>query len=418
VALLCSAKKSYDGYKVYQYVPRVAADKVKLDTLFSQLSSTLDIWHEPKTFGDNADIMVAPVYQQLVEEFFTERNMKFSVIVEDVGATMKEPSTSFYSPGVLSTFDYDIYHSEVEISNWADDFAAAHPNFVEKVVMGTSYELRDIVGLKFSTGPNRPIFFQGGIHAREWISPATMINLARKFAEEYEGGNPDVVNILENYDVYILPVLNADGYSYSFTDDRMWRKNRNPNGGARCKGVDLNRNYDYQWGGDGANGIKCDGVYYGTGPLSEPETSSTDAFYHAMSDLFGGPVAFIDFHSYGQFWMWPWGYEVGLPDTNDRVAQEAAAVDATVALKAVSNTKYTLQNSGEMYAAAGAGEDYGYGSLHAKYSYCVELRPSNANVGFELPENEIYGTGEETFAGVIGLLKYIFNNDRNAIANP
>ena len=46
----------------------------------------------------------------------------------------------------------------------------------------------------------------------------------------------------------ILPCLNPDGYRYSYTSERYWRKNRNTNGGSSCKGVDLNRNYDIQWG--------------------------------------------------------------------------------------------------------------------------------------------------------------------------
>ena len=127
------------------------------------------------------------------------------------------------------------------------------------------------------TGVNRPaVWIDGGIHAREWISPATghyseflkgkplfhyfVISVAvsliiRELVEDYDN-NRDIV---DNLDVYIMPVANPDGYEYSRTTDRMWRKTRS--GSGSCIGVDPNRNWGYKWGGQGASRDPCRETY-------------------------------------------------------------------------------------------------------------------------------------------------------------
>ncbi|WP_223119965.1 M14 family zinc carboxypeptidase, partial [Salmonella sp. S146_54837] len=178
------------------------------------------------------------------------------------------------------------------------------------------------------------------------------------FVENY-GVDAKVTSILDFYDIYIVPSLNQDGYLYTWTNDRMWRKNRNPLDGGLCAGVDLNRNWDVDFGGDGANNLKCSEVHHGPGPLSEPETAGMDAFAQVLQAKSGVHV-FIDFHSYGQFWMWPWGYRLNLPPTPDHDMQLNGAVIATTALNSMYGTTYTVQPSALMYAAAGATEDWAY----------------------------------------------------------
>ena len=69
-------------------------------------------------------------------------------------------------------------------------------------------------------------------------------------------------------------MLNPDGYAFTWDGDRMWRKNRNPNNGSSCKGVDLNRNYDAEWMHAGSSSSKCSSVYAGTSAFSEPESQA------------------------------------------------------------------------------------------------------------------------------------------------
>ena len=94
-------------------------------------------------------------------------------------------------------------------------------------------------------------YIGGGIHAREWISPATAMYIATYFTEMY-GTDSELTAILDKVTFHIVPMQNPDGYEYSHTNERLWRKNRRDNGGG-VYGVDLNRNFDWQWGGESNN---------------------------------------------------------------------------------------------------------------------------------------------------------------------
>ena len=110
-----------------------------------------------------------------------------------------------------------------------------------------------------------------------------------------------------------MPFVNPDGYAFTRTTDRMWRKNRNPTtpcsfstlGRGRGRGVDLNRNYEYQWNTVGSSGDPCSVVHHGTGPFSEPETQAVRDFLMARKEKI---IVFNSIHSYSQMVFVPWGY--------------------------------------------------------------------------------------------------------------
>ena len=105
-----------------------------------------------------------------------------------------------------------------------------------------------------------------GIHAREWIAPAVAAYVIQQLSESKEAHK-----YIDKFNFYLLPVANPDGYEYTRQsvrklicwvlgfelirmlflqeDNRMWRKNRRKNEGSKCYGVDLNRNFDFKFGG-------------------------------------------------------------------------------------------------------------------------------------------------------------------------
>lgn len=113
-----------------------------------------------------------------------------------------------------------------------------------------------------------------GIHAREWISVASVSYIINELVENKDSLDKE----LQDTDFYIVPLLNPDGYEYSHESERLWRKNRRRNLGAFCVGTDLNRNWDYEWGGSGSSKFPCQEIYAGPSPLSEPETKSVANF--------------------------------------------------------------------------------------------------------------------------------------------
>nr|XP_054775101.1 carboxypeptidase B-like [Lytechinus pictus] len=265
-----------------------------------------------------------------------------------------------------------------------------------------------------STGGNtkRVVYFQGGIHAREWVSPATVMYMTNQLLENNGEG------FLDEFDFFIVPSLNVDGYEHSWTSDRMWRKTRSTRAGYVCVGVDPNRNYEYKWNelnwllfraeGSGSSGNACSDTFRGPSFHSEPEVEGTTRFLKDLKEEGRDIACFIDFHSYSQLWLSPYSYRKLYAENSD--TQVGAAKEACAALEGVHGTAYTYGPSAiTLYAADGCSVDWGYAELGAPYSYVVELRDTG-EYGFVLPENQLLATGEETYAGLKALLNSIKNN--------
>jgi hypothetical protein len=196
-------------------------------------------------------------------------------------------------------------------------------------------------------------------------------------------------------------MINPDGYEYSRLYDRMWRKNRNPNGrqySEQCKGVDLNRNFDFYWTGKGSSSNPCKEIYRGESPFSEPETQAVRDFILTHTSELDG---FITLHSYSQIWMYPFGHDYNSypPDVND---MRELALRATNKLETFYGTHYIVDTGANaLYPASGGSDDWSKGKAGIKFVYLVELRPNDYSVhGFLLPENQIIPTGKETYAGL------------------
>ena len=99
----------------------------------------------------------------------------------------------------------------------------------------------------FNDAKKPSILIIGGIHAREWLAPATLIHMINTFTTRHLS-DPNVKLLLEKFNWYFVPVVNPDGYEYSRNQERLWRKTRSPQNGTGCVGVDGNRNFGYHWG--------------------------------------------------------------------------------------------------------------------------------------------------------------------------
>jgi hypothetical protein len=292
-----------------------------------------------------------------------------------------------------------------EIHSYVDNIAATRPDLASVEQIGTSIEGRAINAITISA-PDAPgnavadrpaIVFNGCQHAREWISPMTVTYLASRFVDEYDT-NTDVQQILNNSRIIIVPVVNPDGYVFSWSDSRFWRKNRRVNAGSTEFGVDLNRNWGFEWGNEGSSPSPGSDIYRGPEPFSEPETSAMVALADELGDDL---VAHIDFHSFSQLVLWPFGYErdVVTPEP-DRTIFDTLARDMTSTILDAGGVPYTAMQSVDLYPAAGTCSDWFYGDRDAT-SFTVELRPASSNPGFDLPPEEILPTAHENWPAAI-----------------
>jgi len=269
--------------------------------------------------------------------------------------------------------------------------------------IGKSVEGRDIPAVLINVGGHakKQILFTGGQHAREWIAPATVLYILEQLLSKYDT-DEKVQKILDNVNFAIAPILNPDGYSYTWTKTRLWRKNRRPNAGGSY-GVDLNRNWDSHWCTNGASKTPSSDVYCGTAAHSEPEVSSTATWIASL----GYCHAFIDFHSYSQLVLRPFGWtEDPAPDEKEL---KTVGDGMAAAIKAIHGLSYTSEPSYTLYFTTGSIDDWGYEKEYAKLVYTIELRDNGRN-GFNLPPSQIIPTGEEQWNAVQYLANYVIDS--------
>ncbi|MCD4774508.1 MAG: T9SS type A sorting domain-containing protein [Candidatus Aegiribacteria sp.] len=199
------------------------------------------------------------------------------------------------------------YYSPAE--NWAFwcGLSAEYSDLVDTPsTIGQSYENRDIYMIKMTSpapGYKPPIYFSSLIHAREPGGNSVLVDFAMWLTSNYDGGDSRAALILDNTEVYFVPIANPDGYVDNMPNGGNQRKNMNFTLGD---GVDLNRNWGYKWGYDdsGSSPYPYDQTYRGTAAFSEPETQVQRDFIISIE-----PIAAMNYHSYGKWLIYPYGYE-------------------------------------------------------------------------------------------------------------
>ncbi|KAL5021895.1 hypothetical protein ScPMuIL_001050 [Solemya velum] len=396
------------SYSVIKVVPRSVEDVRFLQGLLQEHTfKGIDVWKPPSRVDSPVAVSVAPEILPVLRGLLTERGLEPKITIPDVQKEIDKQTIHRIlqlTDGV--TFDYSQYHKLDEINAWTKNITSVYSSLASMFQITTSYEGRPVYAIKISStnsSASKPIFFfDGGIHAREWISPATMMYMTNQLLEQY-GKDVQVTRMVNEFDWYIVPVFNVDGYDYTWTNDRMWRKTRTKHG--ICRGVDPNRNWDFEWCKQGASKDPCSDTYCGPSPFSEPVVKGVADFIKGLgSDV----KAYIDFHSYSEVWMSPWGYTRDLPKDFDM--QDKGSIQAVDALKSVYGTTYDHGSiANVLYTASGSSVDWTYGVLGIKYSYAVELR-DKGEFGFLLPADQIIPTGQETFKALVALAEFVFNN--------
>ncbi|XP_070577616.1 carboxypeptidase B-like [Ptychodera flava] len=395
----CMAMESFDGYKVLRM--EVTSEE------HIEIISELDFDHELDFWDFPRDLMVPPHLLEFVQFYLKSNEINHVVWIEDVqakidAAVSEEPHID------VDGFDYYVYHNYSEIMVWVDSIVEAYPTLASTFSVGLSHEGRDLKCLKIGidTGKTkRAIWFNGAIHAREWVSPATVMWMTNALLSNHTTGtDEDVTFLLESFDMYILPVMNPDGYEYSWTTNRMWRKTRTHHPGDLCYGTDPNRNFDYMWGGLGASNVSCASTYRGPHALSEVEVKNVVEFIRQQSQSQTFRL-FIDYHSYSQMMLSTWGHTYDLPPDYDLMEEHMKI--HTEAIHDAFGANYTYgPGSRILYPVSGGSRDWGYGDRGIPYSYTIELRDTGEH-GFLLPEDQIYETAFENYRGLIAGLLHI-----------
>jgi hypothetical protein len=225
-----------------------------------------------------------------------------------------------------------------------------------------------------------------------------------------------------------LTQSNPPGFVYTQTNDRLWRKNRQPrpNINTTCLGTDGNRNWIFEWDAEppegGSTPDPCGQTYRGEAPGDTPENKAVDSLSIKLSSLSSnttttstttnstapGIRSFIDFHSYSQLILTPWGFSCDpLPETIDRMLEAAAGTAAAIEAASTRESEYLSGPGCEiLYFSTGNSRDHHHAVRGADHSWTMELSPADTpgGVGFVLPPEEIWPVVSEQWAGQVWLL--------------
>ncbi|KAF1413784.1 Carboxypeptidase B, partial [Spheniscus humboldti] len=390
--------------KVFRVIPQNDEQVEILNSLASNMQ--VDFWQpdsvtlvSPKM---QVDFRVEADKSFEVEDLLKESGVEYRVLIDNLQAAL---DAQFDSKARTTGHSYEKYNNWETIAAWTADIAAQNPDLVSRIVIGKTYEGRPMYLLRMGKrGPNKKaIFMDCGFHAREWISPAFCQWFVKEALETY-GKDTVMTKLLNSLDFYVLPVVNIDGYVYTWTKDRMWRKTRSKNAGSRCIGTDPNRNFNAGWCTLGASKNSCDSTYCGSAPESEKETKALADFIREHLPTI---KAYLTIHSYSQLLLFPYSYTYKLPSNYEELNSIAHA--ASKQLASLYNTEYKYgPGATTIYPAAGGSDDWAY-DQGIKYSFTFELRDTG-RYGFVLPESQIKPTCEETLLAVKYIANYVLEH--------
>ncbi|KAI4842684.1 hypothetical protein E4T44_07165 [Aureobasidium sp. EXF-8845] len=312
---------------------------------------------------------------------------------------------------------------------WMRLMASLFTTHVRVVNVGTTFQDQQIPALRIGVHPTnndspvrrKTILITAGLHAREWISTSTVNYIAYSLITGY-GKNHVITSLLEEFDWVLVPTVNPDGYAYTWETDRLWRKNRQSTSLRFCRGLDLDRSFDYQWDGAATRSNPCSESFSGSAPLEAIEAKTLAGWIrneteHNNVDF----VGLLDLHSYSQQILYPYSYTCDDSPPNLENLQEVAA----------GLSKVMRQSGGRYYQSAPACEgniglgavgdhqvfprfetgggsflDWFYHEMKVKYTYQLKLR-DRGTYGFLLPRDHIVPTGKEVFDAVIYFGKFL-----------
>lgn len=378
----------YDGQQVVRVTHKTGEE------LARALELTESIWSERVGRG--------PVDLQMSVEnvaLLRAEGIEVEVIVEDLQADVEREQAEIAARQAArarggDAVEYDNYYPFDDHVTFINQLVNERPDLASVSSIGQTLQGRDIWTVN-ATGPgdasDRPqVAINSMIHAREWITPPATAYLMESLIRGYDS-DPRVRNLMDSVDWYITPIFNADGYVYAWSTERYWRKNRRNNGGGSF-GVDLNRNFDVDWGGNGASNDPNSDVYHGPAPASEPETQVMVAFLSGLDDL----RAHVDTHSYSQLVLHsPGTFAQSVPNEAELAA---VAQEMSDAILETNGAFYTPQRGLDLYEAAGTFADWTTSGL-STFGFTIEARPdAGAGLnGFSPPASLILPTAQEIY---------------------
>ena len=301
----------------------------------------LDVYTADVTAAEAADLAAAGI--EIADSRYTDTGVSVDVVLTaeearglqerglDVAVKKnKDGKSARQMAAEQAASGFEVFRSWDEPGGIRDELyqlAADNPQLVKLVVLGETYQGRELIALKLTQGAqgiadgSRPAVLHSSTqHAREWISTEVNRRLLTWYIDQWRANNTEVRDLLQHNELWFLVVANPDGYQYTFDTERLWRKNLRDNDGdgqiTRADGVDPNRNYPEHFGYDeeGSSAVISSDTYRGPSAGSEPETQAMMALFDRADFSFQ-----INWHSFGQWLLYAEGWQTGTPTADDPI---------------------------------------------------------------------------------------------------
>ncbi|HEU5470429.1 MAG TPA: M14 family metallopeptidase [Actinophytocola sp.] len=303
------------------------------------------------------------------------------------------------------------YHNYAEMTAEINQALVDHPTLISRRVIGRSFQNREIVALKISDNvavdeAEPEVLFTAHQHAREHLTVEMALYLISQFTDSY-ATDAQIRTMVDNREIWIVPDVNPDGGEYDIATGsyRSWRKNRQTNSGSSNVGTDLNRNWNYNWGCcGGSSGSTSSSTFRGSAAESAPEVRVVADFVRTR--VVGGVQQIkthIDFHTYGELILWPYGFTFN--DLAPGLTQAQRDTHARLGQMMAATNNYTPQQSSDLYITDGTIGDWLWG-VQRVYTYTFEMYPRSGGGGFYPPDEVISREVSRNRAAVLLLLDF------------
>ncbi|XP_032581613.1 uncharacterized protein LOC6618027 [Drosophila sechellia] len=451
---------SYDKYQIWRIKPQDEEQVRALEEFKKGEDGVKLHWLKGPSLRGLTDVLVPPKMLVDFQGTLNYEGIAHEVLIFDVGKAIAYELTkedylqttrpSKPRPTASPPMTWNRYHNHDEIVKYLETVRMRHPQLVELIHIGRSFEGRPLIVVKIESkqtaaaanneglhpikrpkrkrksGQANAVFVEAGAQGLAWIGPATATWMIAELLRlmKTNKSNEDV-EFIRNTTWYIMPVLNPDGYAYSHKYDRFWKKSRSqhqtppPSGlldsamtwlqqkrgpDKICYGVDLDRNWLYHWGKRGSSKAPCNEFYAGPAPFSEPETKAVSEF---LMDYRTQIKLYISLQAYGQVISYP--VKANSTFNSERLDDflDVAMVGTDGLRKKGSKSRYKVDASNDLIEQrSGCADAFAAYEIGIPFSYTLQLADNGVH-GYLLPSSAIEPTARDAFEIISGMLDYI-----------
>ncbi|KAH8387492.1 hypothetical protein KR093_007322 [Drosophila rubida] len=455
---------SYEKYQIWRLKPQDEPQVRALEEFKKGDDGNKMQWLKGPSLRGLTDVLVPPKMLVDFQGTLNFESIAHEVLIFDVGkaiayernkeqylyttpAAAKRPTKH---PVAMPAMTWNKYHEHDDILKYLETMRMRHAQLLELIHIGRSYEGRPLIVVKIESkqsaaaasaaaaaGYKRPkhkrrsgqanaVFIEAGSQGLAWIGPASATWMIGELLRVMRTNKSDVEHeFIRNTTWYIMPVLNPDGYVYSHEFDRFWKKSRSqhvakPAGGLLdtamtwlqqkqakekvCYGVDLDRNWMYQWGKRGSSKGPCNEFFAGPAPFSEPETKAVSEF---LMDYRTQIKLYVSLQAYGQIVSYP--VKANSTFNAERLDDflDVAMVGVDGLRKKGSKSRYKVDSANDLIEQrSGCADAFAAYEIGIPFSYTLQLADNGVH-GYLLPSSAIEPTARDAFEIISGMLDYI-----------